>query len=322
MTEIPPPLVSIGLPVFNGERFIARALEMLAAQTFTAYELVIIDNGSTDRTPEICVEYARRDPRIRYIRYERTVRVVANYCRALHHSRGTYFLWNAADDERPPDAIERALEALRQQPAAVMVHGPVEAYLVKEDRIHVTDNAIDLTAEDVSTRVAAFGRLLRHNGMLYGVYRRDVVVGLWFRQHVGHDYLLCLQMVLAGRIAYVDAPLIRYHHLYGPVDDPMYAPEPIIVKDLLAYWGGRRNKCWTVLTLGTLYVLIAKNVRLRDRVRGALSHGVAFTHRYWRLLLAETPFIATTPIAWLIWPIVLARHRRRRARAGARLPVG
>ncbi len=60
------PLVSIGMPVFNGEDFLEAALESLLAQTFTDFEIILADNASSDRTPEICQAYAAKDVRICY----------------------------------------------------------------------------------------------------------------------------------------------------------------------------------------------------------------------------------------------------------------
>lgn len=65
------PLISIGLPVYNGERHIRQALDSLLAQNYGDFELIISDNASTDETQQICLEYAARDERIRYYRNER-----------------------------------------------------------------------------------------------------------------------------------------------------------------------------------------------------------------------------------------------------------
>src|SRR5205807_9176893 len=67
------PLLSIGLPVYNGVAFLAQALDCLLTQTFSAYELIVSDNASTDGTAELCRQYAARDARIRYIRNDRNV---------------------------------------------------------------------------------------------------------------------------------------------------------------------------------------------------------------------------------------------------------
>ncbi len=87
------PRVSIGLPVFNGERYLARAIDSILAQDFRDLELVVCDNASTDRTAEICAAYARRDPRVRYHRNPRNLGAGPNYDRCFHLARGEYFKW-------------------------------------------------------------------------------------------------------------------------------------------------------------------------------------------------------------------------------------
>ena len=67
------PMVSIGMPIYSGERYIREALDSLLAQTFTDFELIISDNASSDRTESICREYAERDARIIYFRQEENI---------------------------------------------------------------------------------------------------------------------------------------------------------------------------------------------------------------------------------------------------------
>lgn len=93
-----PPKVSIGMPVFNGEPFIREALDSLLAQTFTDFELIISDNGSTDGTEAICREYAACDARIRYVRQTGNCGVLFNFQFVLDAARGEYFMWMACDD--------------------------------------------------------------------------------------------------------------------------------------------------------------------------------------------------------------------------------
>ncbi|HET6324545.1 MAG TPA: glycosyltransferase, partial [Planctomycetaceae bacterium] len=66
MSAAPP--ISIGMPVFNGEKYIVEALDSILGQTYSDFELIISDNASNDRTAEICQEFARKDQRIRYFR--------------------------------------------------------------------------------------------------------------------------------------------------------------------------------------------------------------------------------------------------------------
>src|SRR5262245_38039803 len=92
------PRVSIGMPVRNGEPFIADAIDSLLAQTLTDFELIICDNASTDRTQEICGEYAAQDARIRYYRNPTNLGPAQNHNKCFELSRGEYFRWHAHDD--------------------------------------------------------------------------------------------------------------------------------------------------------------------------------------------------------------------------------
>ncbi len=92
------PKVSIGMPVYNGGRFLKEALDSLLVQTFTDFELIISDNASTDETEAICQDYAAKDKRIRYIRQTENRGAIANFQFVLDEAVGEYFMWAAADD--------------------------------------------------------------------------------------------------------------------------------------------------------------------------------------------------------------------------------
>lgn len=106
------PVVSIGMPVYNGERFIRDALNSLLAQTFTDFELIISDNASTDATGSICRDYAKQDSRIRYIRQHENLGVLPNFQFVLNEARGEYFMWAACDDQWFSNWIEQLQGAL------------------------------------------------------------------------------------------------------------------------------------------------------------------------------------------------------------------
>ena len=97
------PLVSIGLPVYNGDRYLAEALDSILAQSFADFELIISDNASTDGTQDICETYARRDERIVYSRLPENLGAAPNYNRLVEMARGELFKWAAHDDRiKPP----------------------------------------------------------------------------------------------------------------------------------------------------------------------------------------------------------------------------
>lgn len=114
------PRVTVGVPVFNGELFLAKMLDSLLNQTFSDLEIVISDNASTDRTHEICRAYAARDPRVRYYRNDVNRGAAWNHNRVFELARGEFFKWSAADDLCAPEFLTLCVAALDRDPAAVM----------------------------------------------------------------------------------------------------------------------------------------------------------------------------------------------------------
>jgi glycosyltransferase involved in cell wall biosynthesis len=116
------PLVSLGLPVYNGENYLRQALDSILAQTYPCWELIISDNGSTDSTRDICREYAGRDGRVRYYREQINRGATWNFNRVFELARGPLFRWTAHDDLCDPDLIGRCVAALIARPEAVLCH--------------------------------------------------------------------------------------------------------------------------------------------------------------------------------------------------------
>ncbi len=116
------PLVSIGIPVYNGEAFLRQCLDSILHQTFQDFEIIIADNASTDQTEAICQEYAAQDQRIRYHRNAQNLGAARNYDLTFELSRGQYFKWAAHDDLIAPTYLERCVEVLEQDSSVVLCH--------------------------------------------------------------------------------------------------------------------------------------------------------------------------------------------------------
>src|SRR5258708_40095698 len=106
------PRVSVAVPVFNGEKYVAEAVESILTQTYRDLEVILCDNGSTDRTEGICREYAGRDSRVRYSRNEVNRGIHRNFSRGAELARGEYFMWLAHDDKLAPGFLEWGVAAL------------------------------------------------------------------------------------------------------------------------------------------------------------------------------------------------------------------
>ena len=114
------PLVSVGLPVYNGEQYLAESIDSVLNQTFTDLELIISDNASTDDTERICREYAAKDDRVRYIRNDTNVGAAKNYNKLVDMARGKYFKWTAADDVCAPTFLEHCVEVLEHDESVIL----------------------------------------------------------------------------------------------------------------------------------------------------------------------------------------------------------
>lgn len=115
------PKVSIGVPVYNAERYLRTALDSLLAQTYADFELLISDNASTDATEAIYREYATRDARIRYSRQPVNKGAAFNFNAVMRMATGEYFMWAAADDLRDPDFLRLAVAVLDSDPSCGLV---------------------------------------------------------------------------------------------------------------------------------------------------------------------------------------------------------
>ncbi len=120
------PRVCIGMPVYNAERYLEEALDSILAQTYADFTLVIVDNASTDRTPEICKAYVANDSRIQYYRNERNLGAAPNFNRTFTLSTGIYFKWAAHDDLIAPEFLERCVEVLDHDPNVVLCYPRVK----------------------------------------------------------------------------------------------------------------------------------------------------------------------------------------------------
>jgi glycosyltransferase involved in cell wall biosynthesis len=116
------PRLSIGLPVYNGEKYLAESIEALLGQTYEDFELVISDNASTDGTAGICRRYGEQDSRIRYIRQPRNIGLQPNHNFVIRQARGELFKMASHDDLYARDLLKRCVDALDEHPEVVIAH--------------------------------------------------------------------------------------------------------------------------------------------------------------------------------------------------------
>jgi glycosyltransferase involved in cell wall biosynthesis len=118
------PLISVGLPVYNGERYLRHAVSSVLSQDFEDFELIISDNASTDATHDICAEYAAADKRVRYFRHASNIGPVPNFNHVFSLAKGQFFKWLSCDDECCPGMLRRCAEVMETAPSRVALVYP------------------------------------------------------------------------------------------------------------------------------------------------------------------------------------------------------
>lgn len=114
------PLVTVGMPVFNGEQYISEAIESILNQSIRNFELIISDNSSTDSTTDICLSYAKKDSRIVFIRQALNIGAPQNYNFVFSQSKGIYFKWASANDICHPQMFEKCVSVLEERKEIVV----------------------------------------------------------------------------------------------------------------------------------------------------------------------------------------------------------
>lgn len=215
-----PPLVSIGLPVRNGERYLEASIESLLAQTYPDIELIICDNASVDGTADICRRAAARDTRVRYHRNDSDIGGAANHNLTFTLARGRYFRWAAHDDVVEPELIERCVKVLEADPDVVLCHTDL-AHIDADGREIGRVSRNHGASARASERFAAVAGARDFCEESYGVVRSEVFGSTRLQQpYTGSDRTLVAELALRGRFANVEECLFhkRLHPQNAYVD--------------------------------------------------------------------------------------------------------
>jgi glycosyltransferase involved in cell wall biosynthesis len=204
------PRVSVGLPVFNGENFVAQAIQSVLAQTCTDLELIIQDNASTDRTADICRDLAASDRRVRYFRNPRNLGAAPNYNLTYSVARGRYFKWLAHDDYIEPAFLAETSRVLEERPEAVMCNTVVRYVWADGTEIGLYDSG--LAHADHASPAARFAAMVlpSHSCVdFFGLLRRDALKhSLLHGSFHGADRAFLAQMALRGPLVQLPEPLV------------------------------------------------------------------------------------------------------------------
>ena len=207
------PMVSIVVPIYNAENYLRRCVDSILNQEYTDFELLLVNDGSTDASGDICEEYGDRDPRVIVIQKENTG-VSDSRNRALDRARGKYLQFLDSDDWITPDATRLFVRAAEEYGCDMVIS---DFYRVVGERLSTKG---DIEEEGVLTREEFAAHMMENPAdFYYGVmwnklYRADIV-------HA-HDDIICAEDMDWSEDLYFNLSYIRYAEKFYALSTPIY----------------------------------------------------------------------------------------------------
>lgn len=189
------------MPVYNGEKYIAEALDAILAQTYQDFEVIISDNASTDRTQQICQEYVQKDVRISYHRNEKNLGAAPNYNHVFHLAKGEYFKWAACDDQIAPDFLSKCVEVLDQNPDVVLCQSKTSLIDEKGKHLRNVDyKKVDANFNDPKKRFRNFLIYNLSGNFIFGLMRVSGMLKTALHgSYTSADLVFLAELALYGR---------------------------------------------------------------------------------------------------------------------------
>lgn len=168
------PKVSIVIPVYNGETYLEESIESVIAQTFQDWELWLVNDGSTDRSPEIMETYTKMDKRIRILTNPENLKLPRTLNKGFQHTQGEYLTWSSDDNRYAPDAIEIMVQALDASPDYGLVYCDMD--YIHENGIALAHQSPDLHRLYVEDCIGACFMYRREVLETVGEYDPDMIL--------------------------------------------------------------------------------------------------------------------------------------------------
>ena len=246
------PCVSLGLPVFNGEKYLKQALDSILAQTYQDFEIIISDNASTDKTQQICLKYAAEQKRIHYYRNKENIGASKNYNRVFLLSSGNYFKWAAHDDVLAPEYLQKCVSVLENDSSIILCHSKTAC--IDEKGVVVADYD-ERTLNRVTSWIPheRFGDLISQRNTCWaimGVMRASSLKKTALQgDYLDADRNLLAEIGLIGRIYEIPEHLF-FRRKHPQSYTSTYYTKYSLARDYrnqLTWWGGTKKSSPIVL---------------------------------------------------------------------------
>lgn len=285
------PALTVGVPVYNGGRYLAPTVESILSQSFGDFEMIISDNASDDETESVAREFAKRDPRVRYHRHPRNVGLSANFNGLFFMARGRCFKWAAADDLCLPGYLEGCMAVLDARPEVVLAYPRTRFIDGEGNPVEANDPGWHLVDDDPARRLRYVVRSGHLVNAILGVIRSSALSKTrLLPRYPGGDYRLLAELCLEGK--FVELPETLYVRRFHQRSSKIGGADRGWI---LNYWRGRPGGLvfpyWS-LCADHFRIIVGSGLPLRDRFSlGAFLLRVMFWRkdRLWGEIRAAMP---------------------------------
>lgn len=213
MENNPLPLVTIGIPTYNGSKRLPRPIQSIWAQNYPNLEIIISDNCSTDGTKELVENIGKEHPQIKYVGQEKNIGQVPNFYFVKQAATGKYFMWLSDDDFLEPGFLLKAVDFMEKHDDYSLASGQIQFWL--NDKPDLLEGGFTFEQNSPGVRVAHFYSKVTYCGILHGLMRREFAQAVMFRHVLGMDYHFIANLVYLGKVKNFD--FTGYNKHFGGV---------------------------------------------------------------------------------------------------------
>ncbi|EKD84376.1 MAG: glycosyl transferase family 2 [uncultured bacterium] len=258
--------VTIGLPVYNGEKYVEQAIKSVLSQTFTNFKLIISDNASSDRTEEICRGFAATDCRITYLRRDSNLGAINNFQSILESTDSEYFMWLASDDMLIPNFLDRAVATLDQDTGCGLVFCD---YLIRNLETSEETAANVCSSNSKHAFIRCLIRLLDMcPSMIYGLFRLSCLKNVNLENFDFADVHFVMQIAIKDRIKILCEPgyiagVKGYRKPYS-LTGKKISRSTFLKKEISLFFSSLPMVYATFLSILAILVMIKNSLELRE----------------------------------------------------------
>lgn len=251
-------MIDIGIPVYNGEKTIAKVLDSILNQSYRNFRLIISDNSSNDRTEIIIKEYLRMDPRIEYHRQDINIGTEANFKYLFNISKNKYFLWAASDDIRSSNFLEDNINFLENNNdyAASTLQTRFEGGDFSDSKmgdflINDSDPIVRVKKQFNFNWFNGF----HANGRYYSLIRRDALADIIHKHwnYLGSDWMISAHLLSKGKINRINSGYVELGKYGASNSQDLFTVHRESIYDLLIPFHRLSYEVWNICNSANSY---------------------------------------------------------------------